>query len=173
MDQYRSGLKVSENFERHWSIPFPGEIHMDQSLVHAFSWGNSYGPMVLKVFSKVSPYTGIGPWMALPSVCLTGGRSTKRALIRQRVWSGIELSCCSSEYQRSQVNARSQAQLRVHVDTKVVSVLPQLSTGRRSQNCLSVPWSLRPQNGTAAATCGRGRCERPAILRLTPKIASG
>ena len=23
--------------------------------------------MVLKVFSKVPPYTGIGPWMALPS----------------------------------------------------------------------------------------------------------
>ena len=34
---------------------------------------------------------------------------------------------------------------------------------------LSVPWSLRPQNRAAAATCGRGRCELPAILRLTPK----
>ena len=34
MDQCRSRLKLSENFERHWS--------------------------------KVSPYTGIGPWMALP-----------------------------------------------------------------------------------------------------------
>ena len=67
MDQCRSRLKLSENFECHWSIPFPGEIHMDQSLVLTFSWGNSYGPMVLKVFSKVSPYTGIGPWMALPS----------------------------------------------------------------------------------------------------------
>ena len=30
MDQYRSRLKLSENFERHWSIPFPGEIRMDQ-----------------------------------------------------------------------------------------------------------------------------------------------
>ena len=67
MDQYRSRLKLSENFERRWSIPFPGEIHMDQSFVHTFSWGNSYGPMVLKVLLKVSPYTGIGPWMALPS----------------------------------------------------------------------------------------------------------
>ena len=25
---------------------------MDQSLVHTFSWGNSYGPMVLKVLLK-------------------------------------------------------------------------------------------------------------------------
>ena len=37
---------------------------------------------------------------------------------------------------------------------------------------LSVLWSLRPQNRAAAATCGRGRCELPAILMLTPKIAS-
>ena len=55
MDQYRSRPKVSENFERHWSIPFPGEIHMDQSLVHTFSWENSYGPMVLKVLQKLPP----------------------------------------------------------------------------------------------------------------------
>ena len=55
MDQCRSRLKLSENFERHWSIPFPGEIHMDQSLVHTFSWGNSYGPMVLKVLLKFPP----------------------------------------------------------------------------------------------------------------------
>ena len=37
--------------ERHWSIP-SGETHMDQSLVHTFSWGNSYGPMVLKVLQS-------------------------------------------------------------------------------------------------------------------------
>ena len=42
---------------------------MDQSLVHnlspaKFVWTN--GP---ESFSKVSPYTGIGPWMALPSGC--------------------------------------------------------------------------------------------------------
>ena len=47
MDQYRSRLKLSENFER--------EIHMDQSLIHTFSWGNSYGPMVLKVLQKFPP----------------------------------------------------------------------------------------------------------------------
>ena len=37
---------------------------------------------------------------------------------------------------------------------------------------LSVPWSLRPRNRTAAGTCGHGRCELPAILRVTPKIES-
>ena len=52
MDRYRSRLKLSENSERHWSILTSGEIHMDQSLVHTFSWGNSYAPMVLKVFLK-------------------------------------------------------------------------------------------------------------------------
>ena len=31
---------------------------------------------------------------------------------------------------------------------------------------LSVPWLLRPRNRAAAATCGRGGCELPAILRL-------
>ena len=33
----------------------------------------------------------------------------------------------------------------------------------------SVPWSLRPQNRAAAATCGHARCELPVILRLTQK----
>ena len=28
---------------------------MDQSLVHTFSWGNSYGPVVLKVLLKFPP----------------------------------------------------------------------------------------------------------------------
>ena len=55
MEQYRSRLKLSENFERHWSILISGESHMDQSLVHTFSWGNSYGPMVLKVLLKFHP----------------------------------------------------------------------------------------------------------------------
>ena len=39
----------------HWSILISGEIHMDQSLVHTFSWGNSYGPMVLKLFLEFPP----------------------------------------------------------------------------------------------------------------------
>ena len=55
MEQYRSRLKHSENFEPHWSILISGEIHMDQSVVHTFSWGNSYGPMVLKVLLKFPP----------------------------------------------------------------------------------------------------------------------
>ena len=57
---------------------------MDQSLVHMNSWGNSYGPMILKVLLKFPPYTGIGPWMALPrgfepedqaEVCTCNGNS--------------------------------------------------------------------------------------------------
>ena len=66
MDQCRSRLKLSENFERHWP--------------HTNFRGNSYGPIIgpylfLGKFvwtngpessSKVPPYTGIGPWMALP-----------------------------------------------------------------------------------------------------------
>ena len=55
MDQCRSRLKLSESFERHWSIQISGENHMDQSLVHTFSWGNLYGPMVLKVLPKFPP----------------------------------------------------------------------------------------------------------------------
>ena len=55
MDQCRSRLKLSENFERHWSILISGVIHMDQSLVNTFSWGKSYGPMVLKIFLKFPP----------------------------------------------------------------------------------------------------------------------
>ena len=55
MDQCRSRPKLSENFERHWSIQISGKIHMDQSLVHTFSFGNSYGPMVLKVLQKFPP----------------------------------------------------------------------------------------------------------------------
>ena len=32
---------------------------------------------------------------------------------------------------------------------------------------LSVPWSLRPRNRAAAATCGRGHCELTAVSRRT------
>ena len=67
MDQCRSRLKLSENFERHWSIRILGEIHMDHPLVHNFSWGNSYGPMVLKVLLQ-SP-----PTLVLVHGCLFSG----------------------------------------------------------------------------------------------------
>ena len=36
---------------------------------------------------------------------------------------------------------------------------------------ISVPWSLWPRDRAAAATCGCGGCELPAILRVTFKIA--
>ena len=55
MNQCRSRQKLLESFERHWSLLISGEIPMDQSLVHTFSWGNSYGPMVLKVLLKFPP----------------------------------------------------------------------------------------------------------------------
>ena len=66
MDQCRSRLKLSENFERHWSTLISGEIHIDQSLVHTFSWGNSYGPMVLKVFLKFLPTLALVHGWLLP-----------------------------------------------------------------------------------------------------------
>ena len=56
-------------------------------MVHTNFGGNSYGPIVgpylflgkfvwtnPERFSKVSPYTGIGPWMALFPVALVVGR---------------------------------------------------------------------------------------------------
>ena len=61
MDQCRSRFKLSENFERHWSIPIS---------VGKFIWTNHWsipltnGP---ETSSKVFPYTLIGPWMAIPS----------------------------------------------------------------------------------------------------------
>ena len=38
---------------------------------------------------------------------------------------------------------------------------------------LSVPWSLRPRNRAAAATCGRDRCELLAIFNCGPRGATG
>ena len=34
MDQCRSRLKLSENFQDLWSMRISGEVHMDQSLIH-------------------------------------------------------------------------------------------------------------------------------------------
>ena len=75
MDQYRSRLKLSENFERHWSILISGEIHMDQSLVHTFSLGKFAWTNGRESSSKVSPYTGICPWMAFPRYFLSSLRA--------------------------------------------------------------------------------------------------
>ena len=63
----RSRLKLSENFKHHCSIQISGEMHMDQSLVHTFFLGKFVWTNGPESSSKVSPYTGIGPWMALPS----------------------------------------------------------------------------------------------------------
>ena len=56
----------------HWSIPFPGEIRMDQSLVQTFSWGNSYGPMVLKVLLKFPPTLVLVHRWLFPASCQWG-----------------------------------------------------------------------------------------------------
>ena len=42
---------------------------MDQSLVHTFFLGKFVWANGPECSSKVSPYTGIGPWMAFPSFC--------------------------------------------------------------------------------------------------------
>ena len=57
--------------------------------------------------------------------------------------------------------------------TGPLSIPPYSAIHFRGQLDLSVPWSLQPRNRAAAATCGHGRCELPAILRAMPKIASG
>ena len=66
MDQCRSRLKLSENFERHWSIPFPGNsygpIIGPYLFLGKFVWTNGPGSSC-----KVSPYAGMGLWMALPN----------------------------------------------------------------------------------------------------------
>ena len=78
MDQYRSRLKLSESFERHWSIRISGEIHIDQSLVHIFFWGNSYGPMVLRVFLKFPPTLAlVHGWLFPGKVHFTLRKHTK------------------------------------------------------------------------------------------------
>ena len=84
MDQYRSRPKLSENFERHWSIRISGEIHMDQSLVHAFSWGNSYGPMVLKVLPKFPPPLVLVHGWLFPVIRIVATKSNRTAMVLQR-----------------------------------------------------------------------------------------
>ena len=69
MDQCRPRLKLSENFERHWSILILGEIRMDQSLVHTFSWGNLYRAIVLRVFLKFPPTLVLVHGWLFPEMC--------------------------------------------------------------------------------------------------------
>ena len=49
---------------------FPQKIHMDQSLAHTFSWGNSYGPMVLKVLLKFPPRLALVHGWLFPVICV-------------------------------------------------------------------------------------------------------
>ena len=48
---------------------------MDQSLVHTFSWRNSYGPMVLKVLQKLPPTLVLVHGWLFPGVFGWGRRS--------------------------------------------------------------------------------------------------
>ena len=44
---------------------------MDQSLVHTFSWGNSYGPMVLKGLLKFPPTLALVHGWLFPDLSVT------------------------------------------------------------------------------------------------------
>ena len=99
MDQYLSRLKLSENVERHWSIPISEEIHMNQSLVHTdhtFSWGNPYGPMVIKVLQKFPPALALVHGWLFPAVMLDlrlSARSRSRHPFRhRRIWGADHLT---------------------------------------------------------------------------------
>ena len=98
MDQYWSRPKLSENFEGHWSIPFLGEIHMDQSLVHTFSWGNLYGPMVLKVLQKFPPTMALVHGWLFPALArLTIRYSLKFSLV-SLAYGGKAVCFCKSTF---------------------------------------------------------------------------
>ena len=68
VDQYRSRLKLSENFHRHWSIRISvGKFIWTNHWSIPFSGGNSYGPMVLKVLLKFPPALAlVGKGVFLP-----------------------------------------------------------------------------------------------------------
>ena len=51
---------------------------MDQSLVHTFSWGNSYGPIVLKVLQKFPPTLAlVHGWLFPAFVRIHSGNNSK------------------------------------------------------------------------------------------------
>ena len=54
------------------------KIHMDQSLGHTFSWGNSYGPMVLKVLLKFPPTLALVHGWLFPMIEVHFGRMSAR-----------------------------------------------------------------------------------------------
>ena len=55
MDQCRSRLKLPENLEPHWSIPFSWGNSYGSNIGPYLFLRNSYGPMVLKVLQKFPP----------------------------------------------------------------------------------------------------------------------
>ena len=56
------------NFQRTLRAIGPYEFRGNQSLVHTFSWGNSYGPMVLKVLLKFPPALALVHGWLFPKV---------------------------------------------------------------------------------------------------------
>ena len=68
----------------HWSIPFPGK----------FVWTN--GP---ESSSKVSPCTGIGPWMALPSGNFYGNSLRHRFFCNSHALLGESRGYCTKTKQ--------------------------------------------------------------------------
>ena len=64
---------------------------------HTFSWGNSYGPMVLKVLLKFPLYTGIGPWMAFPVTGLAGTK-VQASFWRARSCFPLQAPCTCTQY---------------------------------------------------------------------------
>ena len=94
----------------------------------------------------------------------------KWAFCKQFLLSGIGLSYASTKANLSFKSASPKPHLNwtgsVFCTSKNKKQFPQFQILVPVQ-FLSVPWSLRPQNRAAVATCGRGRCELLAIL--TPK----
>ena len=105
MDQCRSRPELSEGFERHWSIPISyGPIIGPYLFLGKFVWTN--GP---ESSSKVSPYTGIGPWMAFPntSTFMSGAVHPIAISIKSRheLFSALASSCCKPPRPRLYLHA--------------------------------------------------------------------
>ena len=97
-----SRLKLSENFQDHWSIRILGEIHMDQSLVHTFSWGNSYGPMVLKVLWKFPPTLALVHGWLFPVMDTDIAINSEKIKVRKGHWMSVIWNF-DTEYDRAKV----------------------------------------------------------------------
>ena len=77
---------------------------------------------------------------------------------------------CLCELQRPNCRFKKPKVVKLSFNQCLSARPVHISAARHNQSKLanlSVPWSLRQRNRVAAATCGRGRCEVPAILRVT------